>query len=140
MCVQDNGMKPLRCLDVFAGCGGLSLGLDQSGATESKWAIEFEPRAAEAFKLNFPDVAISTDDCNIILKVSFTISRIDYDGMVRVVVSLLCWLPEFLWCAAALITSPSWRARPRIARALHFLKKERSRYYVVDLHAKDTVA
>ncbi len=70
MCVQDNGIKPLRCLDVFAGCGGLSLGLHQSRATESKWAIEFEPRAAEAFKLNFPDVAISTDDCNIILKVS----------------------------------------------------------------------
>ncbi len=63
-------MKPLRCLDVFAGCGGLSLGLHQSGAIESKWAIEFEPRAAEAYKLNFPDVAISTDDCNVILKVS----------------------------------------------------------------------
>ncbi len=87
-------MKPLRCLDVFAGCGGLSLGLDQSGATESKWAIEFEPRAAEAFKLNFPDAAISTDDCNIILKVSFIVCHVDDVGMVRVVVSLLCWLPE----------------------------------------------
>lgn len=31
--------SPLNCMDVFAGCGGLSEGLHQSGIAESKWAV-----------------------------------------------------------------------------------------------------
>lgn len=31
--------RPLRCMDVFAGCGGLSEGLHQAGIAESKWAV-----------------------------------------------------------------------------------------------------
>jgi site-specific DNA-cytosine methylase len=60
--------QPMACLDIFAGCGGLTEGLHAAGAVESKWAIEFEERAAEAFKLNFPGAETFTDDCNIILK------------------------------------------------------------------------
>ena len=42
----------LRSLDIFAGCGGLSQGLHDSGVAETRWAVEvFEP-AAKAFKLN----------------------------------------------------------------------------------------
>lgn len=33
--------QPLRCLDIFAGCGGLSEGLHQSGVVETKWAVKF---------------------------------------------------------------------------------------------------
>jgi len=60
--------RPLNCLDVFAGCGGLSLGLHQSGVANSRWAIEvFEP-AAKAYKLNNPDCEVFTDDCNVLLR------------------------------------------------------------------------
>ncbi|CAH0549085.1 unnamed protein product [Brassicogethes aeneus] len=60
--------NPLRCMDVFAGCGGLSEGLHQSGIAETKWAIEKENAAAQAFRLNNPDCKVFTDDCNEILK------------------------------------------------------------------------
>ena len=33
-------VQKLRCLDIFAGCGGLSLGLDQSGVANTNWTIE----------------------------------------------------------------------------------------------------
>lgn len=46
----------LATLDIFAGCGGLSEGLAQAGAAESRWAIEYESPAAEAFRLNHPKV------------------------------------------------------------------------------------
>ena len=32
------------------------------------WAIECEPNAAQAFRLNNPEAAVFTDDCNEILK------------------------------------------------------------------------
>lgn len=37
--IWDKIDRPLRCLDVFAGCGGLSEGLHQSGVAETKWAV-----------------------------------------------------------------------------------------------------
>ena len=58
-----------RCLDVFAGCGGLSEGLHQAGIAETKWAIEKVDTAAAAFKLNNPDCLVFTEDCNDLLKV-----------------------------------------------------------------------
>ena len=53
--IQDFPMldKPLNMLDVFAGCGGLSIGLEQSGVALTKWAIEWEEDAAKAFKVIF---------------------------------------------------------------------------------------
>ena len=44
--------KPLNMLDVFAGCGGLSIGLEQSGVAQAKWAIEWEKDAAKAYKVS----------------------------------------------------------------------------------------
>ena len=43
--------KSLNMLDVFAGCGGLSIGLEQSGVAITKWAIEWEKDAAKAFEV-----------------------------------------------------------------------------------------
>lgn len=60
--------KKLRCLDVFAGCGGLSQGLHEAGVAESKWAIEVFEQAAQAYKLNNKDCTVFTDDCNLLLK------------------------------------------------------------------------
>ena len=60
--------EPLKALDIFAGCGGLSEGLHQSGVAKTCWAIEFETTAAKAFRLNNPEAAVFTDDCNAILK------------------------------------------------------------------------
>lgn len=37
-------------MDIFAGCGGLSCGMHRAGAAVTKWAIEYEKLAAEAFK------------------------------------------------------------------------------------------
>ena len=62
--------RPLRCLDVFAGCGGLSLGLHQAGVAETHWAIELFQPAAKAFKENNPKCTVFTDDCNLLLKLA----------------------------------------------------------------------
>ncbi|GFN82630.1 DNA (cytosine-5)-methyltransferase [Plakobranchus ocellatus] len=58
----------LRTLDVFAGCGGLSEGFHQAGIAESRWAIEKEEPAAQAFRLNNPGCTVFTDDCNLLLQ------------------------------------------------------------------------
>ena len=42
----------LNCIDLFAGCGGLSLGLKQAGF-EVKLAIEKSPMAGETYYHNF---------------------------------------------------------------------------------------
>lgn len=31
--------RPLKCLDIYAGCGGLSEGLHQSGVVKTLWAV-----------------------------------------------------------------------------------------------------
>ncbi|KAJ3674716.1 hypothetical protein LUZ60_005332 [Juncus effusus] len=58
----------LSTLDIFAGCGGLSEGLQQSGVSYTKWAIEYEEPAGEAFKQNHPEAVVFIDNCNVILK------------------------------------------------------------------------
>ncbi|KAJ8680875.1 hypothetical protein QAD02_016662 [Eretmocerus hayati] len=60
--------QKLRTLDVFAGCGGLSEGLHQAGLTECNWAIEVDEAAAHAYRLNYPNAAVFTGDCNAFLK------------------------------------------------------------------------
>ena len=57
----------LATMDIFAGCGGLSEGMHQARAAETKWAIEYEQPAAEAFKLNNPDAAVFCNNCNVLL-------------------------------------------------------------------------
>ena len=39
----------------------------QAHAAVTKWAIEYEVPAAEAFRLNHPGAATFTDNCNVIL-------------------------------------------------------------------------
>lgn len=47
--------------ELFAGIGGLGLGLERAGM-EVKWAIENEPYAAAVYCKNFPDVQVVEQD------------------------------------------------------------------------------
>ncbi|CAG7872344.1 unnamed protein product [Brassica rapa] len=58
----------LATLDIFSGCGGLSKGLEQSGVSETKWAIEYEEPAGQAFKQNHPESTVFVNNCNVILR------------------------------------------------------------------------
>lgn len=64
--VEDDGLA-LMTMDIFAGCGGLSEGLHRAGAARTKWAIEYEQPAAEAFKLNNPNATTWCCNCNVLL-------------------------------------------------------------------------
>ncbi|XP_021731440.1 DNA (cytosine-5)-methyltransferase 1A-like [Chenopodium quinoa] len=64
---DESSKKRLATLDIFAGCGGLSEGLEKSGVSQTKWAIEYEEPAGEAFKLNHPEASVFINNCNVIL-------------------------------------------------------------------------
>ncbi len=51
----------IKAIDLFAGCGGLSIGFIQSGYEISK-AVEFDPSIAATYKNNHPDTKIIIDD------------------------------------------------------------------------------
>ncbi|XP_027358721.1 DNA (cytosine-5)-methyltransferase 1-like [Abrus precatorius] len=64
---KTSNEKRLATLDIFAGCGGLSEGLQQSGVSLTKWAIEYEEPAGDAFKANHPEALVFINNCNVIL-------------------------------------------------------------------------
>ncbi len=59
--------RKLLAMDVFAGCGGLTHGLDGGGAVETRWAIEWDSKAAATFKHNFPHATVYNEDVNRLL-------------------------------------------------------------------------
>lgn len=50
-----------KVTDLFAGCGGLSLGFRQSGFSVTN-AVEFDPEIAPTYSANFPEVELLVDD------------------------------------------------------------------------------
>lgn len=78
-------VEPLRTLDVFAGCGGISEGFHQAAVAKSCWAVEFEQPAAQAFRLNNPETTVFTDDCNTILKLVMEVSQGTHTALGQVV-------------------------------------------------------
>lgn len=59
------GGESIRVVDLFAGCGGLTLGLaqaaaDQAVGLEIALAVDFEPAATRVYKTNFPDAIVTT--------------------------------------------------------------------------------
>ena len=53
---------------------GLSEGFHQAGIAESRWAIEKEEPAAQAFRLNNPGSTVFSEDCNLLLKLVMDVS------------------------------------------------------------------
>ncbi|MFF2634386.1 DNA cytosine methyltransferase [Microbacterium sp. NPDC058021] len=56
---DDGKAAPVRIVDLFAGCGGLTLGAAQAAslhdrAVEIALAVDFEPLATEVYRRNFP--------------------------------------------------------------------------------------
>ncbi|KXS18025.1 hypothetical protein M427DRAFT_54236 [Gonapodya prolifera JEL478] len=60
--------KPMKAMDLFAGCGGLTCGLEMSGAIETLWAVECDVAAAMTFKKNFPHATVYNQDINVLLE------------------------------------------------------------------------
>lgn len=60
-------MSELRCFDLFAGCGGLSLGLEQAGLTV-KWANELDEHAAGTYRHSHPNVALFEQDVRVLFE------------------------------------------------------------------------
>lgn len=56
----EAGVQPITVVDLFAGCGGITLGLCQSSfqhgiATDIALAVDFEQTAVDVYRANFPD-------------------------------------------------------------------------------------
>ena len=59
----------MKTMDIFAGCGGLSEGMHQAGVADTRWAVEYEAPAADAFQLNNPEAKVFCNNCNVLLQV-----------------------------------------------------------------------
>ena len=54
----------MKIIDLFAGCGGLSLGFIQAGFSVEK-AVEYDPVIAGTYQRNHPEVDVIVDDIKI---------------------------------------------------------------------------
>ena len=63
-------MNQKKVIDLFAGCGGLSLGFMKSGYSVEK-AVEYDEKIANTYKMNHPEVDVIVDD----------IRNIDHSGV-----------------------------------------------------------
>ncbi|KAJ2880862.1 hypothetical protein FB639_002739 [Coemansia asiatica] len=61
------GKQPLRALDLFSGCGGLTQGMDQSGIVKTMWAVEFMESAGITFAKNHPEAQVYNQCSNLLL-------------------------------------------------------------------------
>ncbi|AAD12284.1 ORF86 [Ranid herpesvirus 1] len=60
-------IRPLHTMDVFSGCGGLSLGLCDAGLCDVRWAIDNWPVALDALKANHANATTIEADVGVAL-------------------------------------------------------------------------
>ncbi|CAG8512544.1 12197_t:CDS:10 [Ambispora leptoticha] len=58
----------LRAMDIFSGCGGITVGMEKTGVVDTRWAIEFAPSAALTFKKNHPQATTYNQCANLLLE------------------------------------------------------------------------
>ena len=86
----------MKIIDLFAGCGGLSLGFELAGF-EIPLAIEKDEWASETYKYNHPNTTVITGDITKITELENIISKKDLpiDGKLdyRLIKSLRQYAP-----------------------------------------------
>ncbi|CAK9140439.1 unnamed protein product [Ilex paraguariensis] len=82
---QSDLKNCLATLGFFAGCGGLSEGLQQSGVSVTKWAIEYDEPVGEAFNLNHPEAFVRV-----------LIVRVEAFSWMKLAFALLKYAPSFI--------------------------------------------
>ncbi len=55
-------MSKLKTIDLFAGIGGIRLGFESTGAFETVWANDFEPKCKFTYDLNFKETPLTVAD------------------------------------------------------------------------------
>lgn len=63
----EGGDDPIRIVDLFSGCGGLSLGMAESArragfASDVVLAVDFDEEASDVFEKNFPQANVKCED------------------------------------------------------------------------------
>jgi ParB/RepB/Spo0J family partition protein len=80
-------LKGKTCGDLFAECGGFSLGAHKNGI-RSVWAVEWDPCAAKSYQLNFPGTKVYNENIklmnpNVLEKVDIIIGGPPCQGFSR---------------------------------------------------------
>ena len=76
----------MRTIDLFSGCGGLSLGLERTGVFRSVLAVDFDRHATETYRANFGDtevVAGPIEDVTAVPKCGRRHRRATLSGILR---------------------------------------------------------
>jgi DNA (cytosine-5)-methyltransferase 1 len=60
-------MSKLVCMDLFAGCGGLTIGLGQAGI-EVRWANEIDSHAAETYRRTHQGCTVFEEDVKVLYR------------------------------------------------------------------------
>ena len=66
----------MNVIDLFAGCGGFSLGFQMAGF-KSKFALEIDEWASKTCKFNHPEVHILTKDIKKVNPLKLNLKKID---------------------------------------------------------------
>jgi len=106
---------PLKCIDLFCGMGGLSIGLEDSGAAVVTAGVDGVQVAIKTFKGSHPDASIvACDDvCRFLMQYGAKLERLVNGGM-----SLLVGGPPCQGFSGANTSSPSQKSEKTIGMAI----------------------